>query len=95
MSGPDPVSTPLRTLKLTVEYDGTAYAGWQRQAGDVSVQQLLEEALAVPLGGRTTVVAAGRTDAGVHAAGQVVSLRTQSDTPLSGVVHPDGRDGVL
>ena len=51
------------------------------------MQQVLEEALAVPLGVKTTVVAAGRTDAGVHAAGQVVSLRTQSETPLAGVIH--------
>ncbi len=76
-----------RTLKLTVEYDGTDFAGWQRQDGQRTVQQVLEEALAVPLGQRSPVVAAGRTDAGVHAAGQVVSLRTSSPVPLPGVVH--------
>ena len=74
-------------MKLTIEYDGTDYAGWQRQNGQVSVQQVLEEALAAPLAGETKVVAAGRTDAGVHAAGQVVSLRTLSDVPLKGVIH--------
>lgn len=78
---------PTRTLKLTVEYDGTNYAGWQRQSGAVTVQQVLEEALSVPLCRRAVVVAAGRTDAGVHAAGQVVGLRTESETPIQGIVH--------
>jgi tRNA pseudouridine38-40 synthase len=62
-----------RTLKLTLAYDGTAYAGWQRQANASSVQQVLEDELTAIVGARTQVVGAGRTDAGVHAAGQVVS----------------------
>jgi len=70
-----------------VEYDGTNYSGWQRQSGDVSVQQVLEEALSVPLCRKAVVVAAGRTDAGVHAAGQVAGLRTESETPIQGIVH--------
>ena len=82
-----PRANATRTLKLTVEYDGTDYAGWQRQNGAVSVQQVLEEALSVPLCCRAVVVAAGRTDAGVHAAGQVVSLRTESETPTQGIIH--------
>jgi tRNA pseudouridine38-40 synthase len=67
---------PERTLKLTVEYDGTNYVGWQRQAEGVSIQGLLEEALAPFEGGPLTVHGAGRTDAGVHALGQVASVRT-------------------
>jgi tRNA pseudouridine38-40 synthase len=66
----------LRTLKLTVEYDGTNYVGWQRQAEGVSIQGLLEEALAPFEGGPLTVHGAGRTDAGVHALAQVASVRT-------------------
>ena len=56
---------------LTVEYDGTSYSGWQRQKNAVSVQQKVEEALEVVLGKKTVIVASGRTDAGVHAKGQV------------------------
>ena len=68
-----------RTLKLTVEYDGTHYVGWQRQAEGVSIQGLLEEALGPFEGGPLTVHGAGRTDAGVHALGQVASVRTRTD----------------
>lgn len=63
-----------RTLKLTVSYDGTRYVGWQRQADGTSIQGLLEEALARFEGGPVTVHGAGRTDAGVHAIGQVASV---------------------
>ena len=63
-----------RTLKLTVQYDGTDYVGWQRQAEGVSIQGLLEDALRPIEGAPVTVHGAGRTDAGVHAAGQVASV---------------------
>lgn len=66
---------PLRTLELTIAYDGTEYVGWQRQANGVSIQQLVEEALERLEGAPVTTVGAGRTDAGVHALGQVVSTR--------------------
>jgi tRNA pseudouridine38-40 synthase len=58
--------------RLTVEYDGGPFCGWQRQANDLSVQQVLEEAIARFSGETVTTQAAGRTDAGVHALGQVV-----------------------
>jgi tRNA pseudouridine38-40 synthase len=64
-----------RVLKLTISYDGTAYVGWQRQAEGVSIQGLLEEALARLDGAPVVVHGAGRTDAGVHALGQVASAR--------------------
>ena len=64
----------MRNLKITLEYDGTNYVGWQRQAAGVSIQGLLEEALAPIEGGRVTVHGAGRTDAGVHALGQVATV---------------------
>src|SRR3954452_8775063 len=63
----------MRTLKLTVAYDGTRFVGWQRQAEGESVQGLLEEALAPIEGGPVTVHGAGRTDAGVHALSQVAT----------------------
>jgi tRNA pseudouridine38-40 synthase len=57
--------------KLTIEYDGTPFSGWQRQSERPSVQQALEEAIARFSGETVTTQAAGRTDAGVHALGQV------------------------
>src|SRR5690242_16540804 len=57
--------------RLVLEYDGTRFAGWQRQADLPSVQQALEEAIARFSGETVTTQAAGRTDAGVHALGQV------------------------
>ena len=65
----------MRTLKLTVAYDGTRLVGWQRQAEGESVQGLLEDALSRFEGGPVTVHGAGRTDAGVHALGQVASVQ--------------------
>ena len=64
-----------RTLKLTIAYDGTRFVGWQRQAEGESIQGLLEDALARFEGAPVTVHGAGRTDAGVHALGQVASVR--------------------
>ena len=64
-----------RTLKLVLAYDGTSLVGWQRQAEGDSVQGLLEAALGRFEGGPVTVHGAGRTDAGVHALGQVASVR--------------------
>lgn len=64
----------MRVIKLTVAYDGTDFAGWQRQARHRTVQAVLEDALG-PIAGRPVVIhGAGRTDAGVHAAGQVASF---------------------
>jgi tRNA pseudouridine38-40 synthase len=70
---PNPKSP--RTLKLTIAYDGTNYVGWQRQAEGTSIQGLLEDALARFEGSAVTVHGAGRTDAGVHALGQVASAQ--------------------
>jgi tRNA pseudouridine38-40 synthase len=60
--------------KLTLEYDGTPFSGWQRQADRPSVQQALEEAILAMSGEIVTTQAAGRTDAGVHALGQVAHV---------------------
>lgn len=65
----------MRTLKITLAYDGTRFVGWQRQADGESIQGLLEDALAKFEGGPVTAHGAGRTDAGVHAVGQVASAR--------------------
>lgn len=64
----------MTCFKLTLAYDGTEFVGWQRQANGRSVQALLEEALSRVEEAPVTVVGAGRTDAGVHALGQVASV---------------------
>lgn len=68
----------MRTLKLTIAYDGTDYSGWQRQKNAPSVQQTLEESWRKITGETITITGSGRTDAGVHARGQVCSLVTAS-----------------
>ena len=67
----------MPTFKLTVAYDGTGLVGWQRQAAGASVQGLLEAALCDFEGSKVRVLGAGRTDAGVHALGQVAGVSIQ------------------
>jgi len=64
----------MTTFKITLAYDGTDYVGWQRQANGVSIQALIEDALRELDGRDVTVTGAGRTDAGVHAFGQVAAF---------------------
>ena len=68
-------------IKLIIEYDGTNYAGWQRQTNGVSIQGMLESAFQKASGEYAAVHGAGRTDAGVHAEGQVAHLDTQCSIP--------------
>ncbi len=71
----------MRRIHLTVEYDGTNYAGWQRQSNALAVQQVIEEALARLTGERVVLHGASRTDAGVHALGQCAHFDTDSRIP--------------
>jgi tRNA pseudouridine38-40 synthase len=79
-----------RVVRLVLGYRGTRYAGWAKQAADKTagrdtIQGVVERALGGLLGEPTACRAAGRTDAGVHATGQVVSLRTRSRIPADGL----------
>ncbi len=71
--------------KLTIEYDGTPFAGWQRQANGRSVQEAIEDAVAGFSGEQVAVGGAGRTDAGVHALGQVAHVDLARDWPAGTV----------
>ena len=69
----------MPTVKIVLEYDGSRYAGWQRQPDQPTIQEAVETALFQLTQQTVTVVAAGRTDSGVHALGQVVSFRIDRD----------------
>jgi tRNA pseudouridine38-40 synthase len=75
----------VRHLRLVIEYDGTSLSGWQRQSNAPTVQAHLEDALARLLQHDVIVTGASRTDAGVHARGQVASFRTDRAIPLHGI----------
>ena len=88
----------MKRILLTVEYDGSAYAGWQRQTNGLAVQQVLEEALTSACGHPVTVTGASRTDAGVHALGQALHFDTSCTIPpekfpfvLNNILPPDIR----
>ncbi len=87
MKGVFPVNllaSKMRTILLTLAYDGSGYCGWQVQPNGVSVQAAVEQALAEYTGETIRATAAGRTDAGVHALGQLVSFPVVGDIPPVG-----------
>lgn len=71
----------VRTIRLVIEYDGTRYAGWQAQKNDPGIQEEIERAIFRVTGEKLRVAGSGRTDAGVHALGQVASFKTESRIP--------------
>jgi tRNA pseudouridine38-40 synthase len=77
----------VAVVKLVLAYDGTRYVGWQVQPNGPSVQAEVERALSTLHGGPRRATAAGRTDAGVHAAGQVVSFPEERPLPLRAYVQ--------
>jgi len=72
----------MRNIKLTIRYDGTNYSGWQSQKNAASIQDVIQKALKKITGRKTTVIASGRTDSGVHALAQIANFKTGSRIPL-------------
>ncbi len=72
----------MRNIKLTISYDGTDYCGWQCQKNGISIQETIQKAVKKLTGRKTTVIASGRTDAGVHAVAQIANFRTASKIPI-------------
>jgi tRNA pseudouridine38-40 synthase len=77
----------MPSFRLTIAYDGTDFVGWQRQASGVSIQGVLEEALGILDGRDVPVMGAGRTDAGVHARGQVASVTLVREIDAASLVR--------
>lgn len=68
----------MKNIKLTIEYDGTNYSGWQRQANGTTIQEIIEDTLKKITGEDIRIFGSGRTDAGVHAIAQVANFKTGS-----------------
>ncbi len=83
----------LKNFKIIIEYDGTNYHGWQRQKTDRTIQQEIEQALSTMTARRVTLNGSGRTDAGVHAFGQVANFLCETD--LSEAVFQKGLNSIL
>ena len=71
----------MRNIKVTIEYDGTNYHGWQIQPNAITIQAAIQDTLAKITKTQTQIIGAGRTDTGVHAAGQVANFHTSSQMP--------------
>ncbi len=80
-------ATTVRNVRLEIEYDGLSFHGWQHQPGLRTVQGAMENALGTMLHERVVVSGAGRTDAGVHALGQVANFKTHSPLPLERIAR--------
>lgn len=76
----------MRNIKIIIEYDGTGYHGWQRQPNGISIQEVLESKLSLITNGRVRLIGSGRTDAGVHAEGQVANFKTETTVECRGLL---------
>ena len=72
----------MRNIKLTIEYDGKDFNGWQKQPNKLNIQGEIEKAIENITGEKVELIASGRTDAGVHAMGQVANFKTNSNMPI-------------
>jgi len=88
----------MRYIKLVIEYDGTNYHGWQVQPNGLTIQEVIEKKIEVMTRQRVRLTGSGRTDAGVHALGQVACFKTSAKIPLEGFAkglncHPTSSSG--
>lgn len=72
----------MRNIKLTIEYDGTQFGGWQKQPNKLNIQGEIEKAIQTVTGKEVELIGSGRTDAGVHAFAQVANFKIDTDFPL-------------
>ena len=72
----------MRNIKLTIEYDGKDFNGWQKQPDKLNIQGSIENAIKQITGEDVELIASGRTDAGVHSFGQVANFKTESNLPI-------------
>ncbi len=77
----------MRNIKLTIEYDGKNFPGWQSQPGKVSIQSEIENAINKITGEEIQLIGSGRTDAGVHALGQVANFHTNTNIPINQIPY--------
>lgn len=77
----------MRNIRIAIEYDGTDYCGWQIQPNGISIQEVLENTIALITQERVRLTGSGRTDAGVHAFNQVANFMTQSTIPCSNLLR--------
>ena len=77
----------MRNIKLLIEYDGKNFPGWQSQPGKVSIQSEIESAIKEITGEDVQIIASGRTDAGVHALGQVANFHTDTKIPINQIPY--------
>ena len=83
----------MRNLKLTIQYDGTKYCGWQKQPNSPGIQGTIEYAIYEITKEKANITGSGRTDAGVHALGQVANFKTNSTIPVARI--PDALNAKL
>ena len=76
----------MRNIKLTIEYDGKDFNGWQKQPNKLNIQGEIENAIFLITGENVDLTASGRTDAGVHALGQVANFKMDSNFPIEKIV---------
>ena len=75
----------MRNVRLTIEYDGSKFSGWQKQSGKRTIQKELEDAFLRMLGEKVTVEGSGRTDKGVHALAQIASVQFEKPIPIKNI----------